>query len=37
MSFDKLKNLFSRSFEPRDEDSLLSQAQNFMSSRRSII
>lgn len=36
MSFDKLKNLFSRTFE-KEEDSLLTQAQNFISSSRRTI
>lgn len=37
MSFDKLKNLFTRTFDSKDEDSLLTHASNFInSSRRSI-
>lgn len=34
MSFDRLKNLFSRTFESKDEDSLLSQATSFITSAR---
>lgn len=34
MSFDRLKNLFSRTFETKDEDSLISQATNFITSAR---
>lgn len=34
MSFDRLKNLFSRTFESKDEDSLLSQATHFIASAR---
>lgn len=34
MSFDKIKNLFSRASEPKEENSFLAQAQNFISSAR---
>jgi hypothetical protein len=34
MSFDKLKSIFSRTLNTSDEDSILSQASNFISSSR---
>lgn len=34
MSFDKLKNLLTRTFDRNEEDSFLSQATNFINSTR---